>query len=248
MRCKYTPGTILVAGAALGLLTGCPEKNDSTEETPTEEETPTPEEETPTAELETSFQSITTLAFAGDGTLLIGDSGTGKVHAITPPSATNPQAQAAYNLRDIDGKIAELLGTTTPNVRVRDLAIHPTTKEAYLAVGRVTGDTFASAVVVINQGGDARLLDPTDTGTELRIPATPAEDFDFYDTFEGRNLTFTDLEVHEGKLYIAGLSNADFASSLWTAPLPLTDEVQTTTVEIYHAVHDQQETRAPIRT
>ncbi|MEM9865789.1 MAG: hypothetical protein AAF938_29545, partial [Myxococcota bacterium] len=46
----------------------------------------------------------------------------------------------------------------------------------------------------------------------------------------------------------AGLSNADFASTLWKTSLPLTGEVTTTRVEIYHTVHNQQETRAPIRT
>jgi len=202
----------------------------------------------PTSMVETSFESITVLAFDDDGTLFIGDSGTGKVHAVTPTAVDNPTAEQGYNLRDIDTKLAELLGTTTSEIRVRDLAVHPTSKEAYLAVGRVTQDDYGSAIVIINQAGEARLLDPELTGETLEVPFAPTEDFFFYRDVPSRDLTFTDLEVHEGQLYIAGMSNADFASSLWASPIPFDGEASTTTVEIYHGVHGQQETRAPIRT
>ena len=44
------------------------------------------------------------------------------------------------------------------------------------------------------------------------------------------------------------MSNADFASTLWTAALPFDGaEPVVATTEIYHAIHDQLETRAPIR-
>lgn len=201
----------------------------------------------PTAEAQLAFESITVLAFSADGTLFIGDSGTGTVHAVQPPPAENPNAEQGYNLRNIDATIAELLGTTTTEVRVRDLAVHPMTKEAYLAVGRVTDDDYASAVVIINQAGEARLLDPTLAGETLEVPFAPTDEFFFYRDVPSRDLTFTDLEIHDGRLYIAGMSNADFASSLWATPIPFDGEASTTTVEIYHGVHGQQETRAPIR-
>ena len=62
-----------------------------------------------------------------------------------------------------------------------------------------------------------------------------------------QDLTFTDLLEHEGKLYVAGLSHAEFDSTLWSTTFPLGEAVATTTVEIFHGIHDQQETRAPIR-
>ncbi|MEO1267472.1 MAG: hypothetical protein AAFX99_05195, partial [Myxococcota bacterium] len=132
------------------------------------------------------------------------------------------------------------------HVRVRDLAIHPKTKEAYLALGRVTGKTYASAVAIVNQTGDVRLLDLSGA-TSKQIPFAPTKEFHFYRDVPGRDLTFTDLEVHKGTLYVAGLSNADFTSSLWALPVSLKGDVQTSKVEIYHAVHAQKETRAPIR-
>ena len=194
------------------------------------------------------FTYATVMTFSPDGTLFVADSGTGKIHSMTPPAATNPAAKAPYNLKRVDGKLAALLGTASRNVRIRDMAVHPTTKELYLAVGRVTGDTYASAIVVVNQTGTPRLLDVSGPMKEVQLPFAPAKGFAFYDEVPARDLSITDLEFHDGTLYVAGLSNADFSSSLWTVPVPFGAKVATTTVEIYHAVHNQQETRAPIRT
>jgi hypothetical protein len=59
--------------------------------------------------------------------------------------------------------------------------------------------------------------------------------------------TVTDLVFHEGKLYVAGLSNANFASTLRVYGFPFRGAATATSVEMYHPVHNQLETRAPIR-
>lgn len=207
--------------------------------------TPSSHQTVPT--IESPFASLTVMTFSTEGTLFLADTGTGKIYATTPPVGDNPAAKAGYNLKNADAKIGALLGTTPSNIRVRDLAIHPKSKEAYLAVQRVVKDHYVSAVVVMNQTGQARLLKVPADVKSVQIPFTPAKDFKFYDTFPSRDLTFTDLKVHNGTLYIAGLSNADFASSLWTVPTTFDGKATTTTTEIYHTVHNQQETRAPIR-
>ena len=56
------------------------------------------------------------------------------------------------------------------------------------------------------------------------------------------------MAVHANKLYVAGLSNRVFASTLRVYDLPFSGRTQATTVEMYHPVHNQIETRAPIRT
>jgi hypothetical protein len=48
-------------------------------------------------------------------------------------------------------------------------------------------------------------------------------------------------------LFVAGLSNQDFASTLRRIPYPFTDKQTMTSVEIYHTSHNQIETRAPVR-
>lgn len=214
--------------------------------TASSDSTPTPTASKP-AMVSSPFEYASALAFGPDGTLFIGDSGTGRVYAWKPPESVNPAAQAGYNLKEVDAQLAALLGTTPRHLRIRDMAVHPKTKEVYLALGRATGESYASALAVVNQTGVPRLLEVGASLRSVKIPFSPAADFKFYDEVPARDLSITDIQYFDGRVYVAGLSNADFASSLWVVPVPFDDEVVTTTVEIYHAVHAQKETRAPIR-
>jgi len=63
-----------------------------------------------------------------------------------------------------------------------------------------------------------------------------------------RTDTITDMAYTEDTLFVAGLSNEDFASTLWRVPLPFADGTAATTLEIYHGAHGAFETQAPIRT
>jgi hypothetical protein len=62
-----------------------------------------------------------------------------------------------------------------------------------------------------------------------------------------RTMTIVDMKFHNGELYIAGISNEEFASTLRKVPYPFTGEASTTYIKIYHTAHAQYETRAPIR-
>ena len=208
---------------------------------------PPASEPAPAVTVTSPFQRLTVLAIGQDGTLYAGDSGTGKLHSLAVPAAENKMARAPYNLKSVDIKLAALLGTTPQNIRVHDLAIHPMSKEAYLAVARATPQGYASTIAIINQSGAVRLMKIPEGLKTVQVPFAPTKEFMFYGEVPGRDLTFTDIEVYADKVFVAGLSNADFSSSLWTVPASFTGNVQTTTTEIYHAVHDQSETRAPNR-
>lgn len=56
----------------------------------------------------------------------------------------------------------------------------------------------------------------------------------------------TDLSFVDGELWVAGLSNEQFASALRRLPFPFTTGGALTTVEIFHTSHDRWETAAPI--
>jgi hypothetical protein len=60
-------------------------------------------------------------------------------------------------------------------------------------------------------------------------------------------MTIVDLKFHNGELYIAGISNEEFASTLRRVPYPFTDAISETKIKIFHDAHAQWETRAPIR-
>jgi hypothetical protein len=58
----------------------------------------------------------------------------------------------------------------------------------------------------------------------------------------------TDLAFVDGRVFIAGLSNEEFASRLLAIPYPFGGEAESTSVEIFHGAHGRFETRSPVRT
>ncbi len=58
----------------------------------------------------------------------------------------------------------------------------------------------------------------------------------------------TDLAFVDGTVFVAGLSNEEFASNLRAIPFPFSQAEKGTSVEIFHGSHGRFETNAPIRT
>jgi hypothetical protein len=61
-----------------------------------------------------------------------------------------------------------------------------------------------------------------------------------------RSFTMTHLAVGNGELYVAGLSNEEFKSTLRRVKLPFGQGAVTTKVEIFHTSHNRFETASPI--
>jgi hypothetical protein len=188
-------------------------------------------------------QSVSRLAFGPDGILFLADWKASSIHALALPKSGTPGG-AHFNLRDLDRRLTVALGAKP--TAIVDLAMRPGTGEAYLAV--VTGDHQAPAVVRLGADGRAERLDLAAlSSTSLPLKDTPQSDLKIWDETPLRSLTVTDLKWHDGQLYIAGLANTDFASTLRVARYPFTGGQNTAAVAIYHTTHDQIETRAPIR-
>ena len=62
-----------------------------------------------------------------------------------------------------------------------------------------------------------------------------------------RTLTIVDMKFHNGELYVSGISNEEFASTLRRIPYPFTGRAGESHIRIYHIAHTRYETRAPIR-
>jgi len=58
--------------------------------------------------------------------------------------------------------------------------------------------------------------------------------------------SITDMAFADGRLFIAGLSNEEFASSFRRFSFPFGKTMETTTLEIYHVSHRASETRSPV--
>ena len=65
---------------------------------------------------------------------------------------------------------------------------------------------------------------------------------------KGRATSFTSMAFVDGRLFVAGLSNEEFASTLWAFPFPFKDANKGTGIQIFHGNHNKLETASPIRT
>jgi hypothetical protein len=55
-----------------------------------------------------------------------------------------------------------------------------------------------------------------------------------------------DMALVNGRLVVAGLSNEEFASKLWSVPYPFATTDRGTSIEIFHGNHGRLETNSPI--
>lgn len=208
-----------------------------------------------------SPQSISVIAFAPDGTLLLGDSKGAAVFAVETAAAT-PGEPKPIEMPDIEAKIAARLGTEASEIMIHDLAVHPTSHRVFLAVSR--GRTgWDSAWKLPNHVADADILLTIDADgaidefslenvrfarVPLPNPVSVEKKHQWIESLSLRTDMITDMAYTQGTLFVAGLSNEEFASTLWRVPLPLSDDATATTLEIYHGAHGAYETHAPIRT
>jgi hypothetical protein len=128
------------------------------------------------------------------------------------------------------------------------MAFRPGTETAYIALSVDRGAASTPAVVAVDGQGRVSVVHLDKLAqTTAHIADGPAADKKFWRDIPESTLTVTDLAYHDGKLYVAGLGNGNFASTLRIYDFPFDDKATATTVEMYHPVHDQLETRAPIR-
>ena len=192
------------------------------------------------------LQSVGALEFGPDGTLFVGDSEGASVYAIEV--APEKKGSGAFEpIQDLDEKIAAVLGVGAREVLIRDMAVHPATGTVFLSVMRGRGDDAAPVIVQVDREGTVSELVLDDVRfSKLSIGNAPGPD-QKSGRRRARTYTVTDLELIDGELFIAGLSNEEFSSTLRRAPFPFEGDTMTTTnLEIYHGAHGKFETHAPI--
>jgi hypothetical protein len=194
------------------------------------------------------LKSASALAFAPKGVLLVGDGLGAAVYAFetgdVAPTGTGP-----VQIEDLTGKIAALLGTTSDQVRVPDIAVNPASGNVYIAVARGAGADAEHLILKANRDGQLSALD-LDATPHTSVTLADQPDADKVDR-RGNALradTITDLGYADGKVIVAGLSNEEFASTLRAIPYPFSGAAKGASIEIWHGAHGQYETNAPIRT
>jgi hypothetical protein len=193
-----------------------------------------------------AIRSADALELGPAGVLFLADAEGAAVWALevgTPPAASG---EALEQIEDFDAKVAALLGVGPRDIRIRDMVVHEASGTAYLSVARGQGERQQPALVTVARDGALGIVDLKATPkSRLAIHNPPSEDTRGYRR-RGQITTITDLEFIDGELFIAGLSNEEFASTLRRAPYPFPEKATVTELEIYHGAHGKYETHAPI--
>jgi hypothetical protein len=203
------------------------------------------------------------LTFSPDGVLFVSDNISGTVFAYPMSGGVAPTKAAALDVEGIDGRIAALLKTPKSSVHINGMAVHPTTHDVYLSVsfgGGIPALVKVSPVGVLSQVDLARAKP-----TSWVVPDAPTPDEHFRDRTGDlplptaaardhlkamtpmRSMTIVDMKFHNGELFVAGISNEEFSSTLRRVSYPFDGRSSSTAVRIYHVAHERYETRAPIR-
>jgi hypothetical protein len=202
------------------------------------------------------LRSAGVLAFGAENVLFVGDIIGGAVHAFALreqdlTSQTNVELGNFHNfegrdlVRGLDQKLAALFGTTYDNIVVNDLAVHHPSQQIFLSVERGRGVDAIPAIVKINDG-NLEVLDLDNIPhSQATIPDEPDEKA-MLEFEPQRTYAITDVKYYKGEIFVTGVSNQRFASTLHRIPYPFKDQMSTCTVEIWHPVHGEFETRAPI--
>jgi hypothetical protein len=208
------------------------------------------------AEASGPLRSAGALTFGPDNVLFVGDILGAKIHAfalrdrdLTPQTDVELGNFHNFEGRDqvvgLDQKLAALLGTTIDKIVINDMAVHPRTEQIFLSVERGRGPDAIPAIVKVNKGQLEILELESIPHSQVSIPNEP--DSTAMLEFDPQQMyAITDIKYYNGEVFVTGITNQRFASTLHRIPFPFNSNMATCTVEIWHPVHGEFETRAPI--
>lgn len=195
-----------------------------------------------------SLKSAGPIAFGPDGLLLISDPMEATIYAVETGDTNGSTDGVKVELADVRAKVASMMGTKSEDVRINDLAVNPINGHPYLSVTRGSGDKEMSTILMVNPKSN-EISEFDFKGKKFTKAALPNA-AESKQTRRGnqRLMSITDMAFVDDKVYVAGLSNEEFASNLRAIQYPFKDADKGSSIEIYHGAHGKFETRSPIRT
>jgi hypothetical protein len=217
-------------------------------------------------------KSVGPIAFGPDGVLFVADNATATIFAIDVGDDEIASGSRPVDVDRLDARLAAYLGCNRADVRIRDLAVHPSSQTVYLSVMRGRGDEAIPLLIKVAADGSLAEVALHDVPfAEAEVGDAPAEDDARLDgrivdgseegeDFEAQGIrlriarqklrtsTVTDMAWIDGMLLVAGASNEEFSSSLRRIPFPFNGDMTTNSLEIFHVSHGKYETASPIRT
>ena len=118
--------------------------------------------------------------------------------------------------------------------------MNPISGNTYLSVARGKGQDAAAVIIRVDRAGKPSQFELK--GVKFAKTTLPNA------SEKQRKEAITQMAYAKGTLYVAGLSNEEFASKLRAIPFPFSTTDKGTSIEIYHGAHGKIETASPIRT
>jgi hypothetical protein len=190
------------------------------------------------------LKSLTSIAFSKDGVLFLADPLGMKICALDEKQ-TNTKKTQNLEVPNIDERLAALLGVSTKDIKIEDMAVNPTSQEVYFAVTRRGGD-LQPAVIKVDKLGKLSSVNLSNVSYyETSLTDVPSKSPDQYFPL---TYAITDMAFIDGELYVSGLSGEAFSSKLRRIPYPFANKTTAVQLEIFHPSHDRFETNSPIET
>lgn len=202
------------------------------------------------------LRSAGALTFGPDNVLFVGDIAGAAVHAFrlraTDVTSQNDVELGNFHnfegrdlVRGLDQKLAALFGTTYDKIVINDMVVHQPSQQIFISVERGRSTDALPAIAKVNRG-ELEIVDLSQIAhSQVGIPNEPDRkamlEFDTQ-----RSFAITDVKYYSGEIFVTGVSNLRFASTLHRIRYPFSTQMATSTVEIWHPVHGEFETRAPI--
>ena len=205
------------------------------------------------------------LTFDPEGVLFVADNRRAAIYAYPTDPAPAPRSVGRFLIEDVDARVALALNVVSGKLVPPGMAVHPITKEVCLSFGLPNEGRLEAAVVRVGLDGTVSAFDlgagnasiyflsdvPDESQTfRSRVGDWPVPSREAYERKARtplRSMAIVDMKFHAGELYVSGVSNLEFSSTLRRIPFPFDDSSVETQLRIYHCAHGIYETRAPIR-
>jgi hypothetical protein len=189
-----------------------------------------------------TLKSAGALAVGPEGVLFVGDSVGAAIYALDVNDKAVAKASGSLEVKGINEKIAAMLGTAPDQILIQDVVVNPSSKNVYLAVSRGKGADAIPVILRVDGAGKVSEVSLDNIRhSSVSLGDAPTQD-------RQRVETITQLKYVDGKVFIAGLSNEEFSSSLRSIPYPFSEASKAAGIEIWHGSHGRFETNAPVRT
>src|SRR6516162_7383950 len=176
------------------------------------------------------LRSAGVLTFGPDNVLFVGDIKGAKIHAfeLRGKDLTSQTDVISGNFHNFEGrdhvqgldqKLAALFGTTADKIVINDMAVHQPTEQIFISVERGRGTDAIPTIVKVNHGQLEILKVDSVPHSQVSIPNEP--DSKAMLEFEPQQVyAITDVKYYKGEIFVTGITNQRFASTLHRISYP----------------------------